>query len=125
MPETASNGLRDDLLIAPADIRRLLEQGGAVTVTVLDTRGSAAFSQSAERVEDDLRVLGSKGVPEILDRLSRHAWILAYCTCLNDGLAVRVAERLREQGFPKAFAVEGGLAGCAEAGLHVVSKVAC
>lgn len=123
MPETPSDGVRDDLLIAPEDIRRLLEQGRAVTV--VDTRGSAAFSQSGERVEGDLRVLGSKGVPEIVGRLPRHAWILAYCTCLNDGLAIRVAERLREEGFPKAFAVAGGLAGCAEAGLPVVPKSAC
>lgn len=123
MPETPSGGLRADLLIAPEDIRRLLEQGR--TVTVVDTRGSAAFAQSGERVEGDLRVLGSKGVPEIVGRLSRHAWILAYCTCLNDGLAIRVAERLREEGFPKAFAVEGGLAGCAEAGLQVIPKPPC
>lgn len=123
MPETTSNALRDDLLMAPAGIRRLLEQGRSVTV--VDVRGSAAFSRSEERVEGDLRVEGTRGVPEILDRLSRHAWILAYCTCLNDGLAIRVAERLREEGFPKAFAVEGGLAGCAEAGLPVVSKPPC
>lgn len=94
-------------------------------MTVVDVRGSAAFSRSGERVEGDLRVEGSKGVPEIVDRLPRHGWILAYCTCLNDGLAIRVAARLREEGFPKAFAVEGGLAGCAEAGLPVVARPPC
>jgi rhodanese-related sulfurtransferase len=37
-------------------------------------------------------------------------------------LAARVAARLREAGFPRAFAVEGGLEGCRAAGLAVVSK---
>jgi hypothetical protein len=34
-----------------------------------------------------------------------------------------VAAKLREEGFPDAWAIERGLAGCAEAGLHISIKV--
>jgi hypothetical protein len=33
-----------------------------------------------------------------------------------------VAAKLREEGFHRAFAMEGGLAGCIEAGLRAVPK---
>lgn len=69
MPET--------LKMAPAEARRRLEQGE--NVTVLDARGRAAHARSGERVEADLRVEGTRGLPQVLDRLPR-GWILAYCT---------------------------------------------
>jgi hypothetical protein len=34
-----------------------------------------------------------------------------------------VAAKLREEGFPDAWAIERGLAGCAEAGLRIGIKV--
>jgi hypothetical protein len=37
-------------------------------------------------------------------------------------LAARVADRLREAGFPRAFAIAGGLEGCRVAGLPVIAK---
>jgi hypothetical protein len=70
MPET--------LKIDPAEVRRRLERGE--TVTVLDARGRAAHARSSERIAGDLRVEGTRGLPEILDRLPRGGWILAYCT---------------------------------------------
>jgi len=62
----------------PAEVRRRLEQGESVTV--LDARGRAARARSAERIEGDVRVEGSRGVPAVLDLLPRDGWILAYCT---------------------------------------------
>ena len=70
MPET--------LKMAPAEVRRRLEQGE--NVTVLDARGRAAHARSSERIEGDLRVEGTRGLPEALDLLPREGWILAYCT---------------------------------------------
>ena len=72
MPET--------LKMAPVEVRRRLEQGE--NVTVLDARGRAAHARSNERVEGDLRVEGTRGLPEVLgliDQIPR-GWILAYCT---------------------------------------------
>ena len=72
MPET--------LKMDPSEVRRRLEQGE--NVTVLDSRGRAAHARSSERVEGDLRVEGTRGLPQVLDRISQipKGWILAYCT---------------------------------------------
>lgn len=106
-----------DFLIDPDQIRRLLER--SERVVVLDARGRAAYARAVERVDGDVRAPG-KDASGWGDDLPRDAWLLAYCTCLNDGLAVRVAERLRAAGFPRAFAIAGGLDGCRAAGLPVI-----
>jgi len=111
----------ESVLISPAEVRRRLAAGEKPTV--LDARGSAAFASSGERVEGDLRAIGRdlSGLIAILETgPGRNAWLLAYCTCLGDGLAARVAVKLRAAGFPAAYAVIGGLEGCAAAGLPVV-----
>jgi hypothetical protein len=69
MPET--------LKMAPAEVRRRLEQGK--NVTVLDARGRSAYARSGERIEGDRRVEGTRGLPQVLGQLPR-GWILAYCT---------------------------------------------
>ncbi|HET9225061.1 MAG TPA: hypothetical protein VFR31_00220 [Thermoanaerobaculia bacterium] len=48
--------------------------------TVLDTRGRAAHARSRERIEGDVRVEGTRGLPSALPFLPRDGWILAYCT---------------------------------------------
>jgi hypothetical protein len=110
-------------LISSAEVRRRLAAGEKPTV--LDARGRAAFARSEERVEGDLRASGRDLSPLIatLDAgPGRGAWLVAYCTCLGDGLAVRVAETLRAAGFAQAFGIEDGLAGCVAAGLTIVPK---
>ena len=70
MPETFK--------MAPAEVRRRLELGE--NVTVLDARGRAARTRSEERIEGDLRVEGTRGLPQVLGLLPRGGWLLAYCT---------------------------------------------
>ena len=70
MPET--------LKMAPSEVRRRLERGE--NVTVLDARGRAAHARSGDKVEGDLRVEGTRRLPEVLGLLPRRGWILAYCT---------------------------------------------
>lgn len=106
------------LLLTPAAVRRLLAAGERVTV--LDARGSAAYAKAGERVAGDLRLPPREAGARAAE-LPRDGWLLAYCTCLGDGLAVRVAERLRASGLPRAAAIAGGLDGCREAGLRVVA----
>ena len=101
------------------DIRSLVTSDASVQV--LDVRGSSAFRRSDERVESDLRVM-AKEVGSLIDDLDPEAWILAYCTCLGDGLAIRAAERLQALGFDRARAVDDGLEGCRRAGLPVIRK---
>jgi hypothetical protein len=70
MPETLKS--------TPTEVRRRLERGESVTV--LDTRGRAAHARSAERIEGDVRVEGTRGLPAVLGSLPRDGWLLAYCT---------------------------------------------
>ena len=107
------------LLLSPLEIRRLRDDGKAIRV--IDVRGSSAFRRSDERVADDIRLHG-KGVAGALDGVAPETWLLTYCTCLNDGLAVLAAERLRQAGYPNAHGIQDGLEGCREAGLEVVAK---
>ena len=65
------------LKIAPAEVRRRLEEGE--NVTVVDARGRSAYARSGERIAGDLRVEGTRGLPPVLSQLPR-GWILAYCT---------------------------------------------
>jgi rhodanese-related sulfurtransferase len=122
-PQAFSRGMpvnpEPALLLEPEDVRRLRAAGEPVVV--LDARGSAAYARSPERVEGDVRVT-SKDPLEWAGDLPRDAWLVAWCTCLNDGLAARVAERLRAAGFARAYAIRGGLAGCRAAGLKVVER---
>jgi hypothetical protein len=69
MPET--------LKMAPSEARQRLERGE--NVTVLDSRGRSAYARSSERVEGDVRVEGTRGLPQVLGQLPK-GWILAYCT---------------------------------------------
>lgn len=108
------------LLLAAAEVGRLA--AGGEPLAVLDARGRSAYNRSDERVEGDLRAAGSRDLSGLIPHIRPEQWLLAYCTCLGDGLAVRVAERLREAGFPRAFAIEGGLDGCRAAGLAIVPK---
>ena len=70
MPET--------LKMAPSEVRSRLERGEMPTV--LDTRGRASHARSRERIEGDVRVEGTRGLPSALPFLPRDGWILAYCT---------------------------------------------
>ena len=67
----------EPLKLTPAEVRRRLEAGE--NVAVLDARGRAAHARSDERIEGDLRVEGTRGLPEVLGHLPQ-GWILAYCT---------------------------------------------
>lgn len=70
----------DSLKMSPSEVRRRLERGDSATV--LDARGRAAYARSGERIEGDLRVEGTRGLPEVLGRISQipQGWLLAYCT---------------------------------------------
>jgi rhodanese-related sulfurtransferase len=106
-----------ELLLTTEEMRRIRESGEPVVV--LDVRGTAAHGKARRRVEGDVRMHPSD-VEERADELDSDAWILAYCTCLDDGLAVRAAEHLALAGFPRARAAALGLDGLDEAGFPVV-----
>ena len=116
MPDETSDAA--PLLLDPTAVRRRLAAGERVTV--LDVRGSAAYARARERVAGDLRLPPREATARAAE-LPHDGWLLAYCTCLGDGLAIRVAARLRAAGCPHAAAIAGGLDGCRAAGLHVVA----
>ena len=81
MPDTVtpppSESAAEAILISPREVRQLLAQGEPVTV--LDARGRAAWARSGERIAGDLRVPG-RDLTELIPRLPREAWLIAYCT---------------------------------------------
>lgn len=81
MPENAATpppgNVLDPRLISPSEVRELLSRGEPVTV--LDARGQAAHARSAERVAGDLRA-ESRDLSELIPKLRRDAWLIAYCT---------------------------------------------
>ena len=107
------------LLITAEQIRGLVNSGA--TIHVVDVRGSASYRRSSARVEGDLRLMASE-VTALEGKLGLDDWVLSYCTCLNDGLAVRASERLRDLGYHRARAIVDGLEGCRRGGLDVVTK---
>jgi len=70
----------ESVKIPASEVRRWLERGEPVPVIVLDARGRSAHARSSERIEGDLRVEGTRGLSEVLGKLSRDGRILAYCT---------------------------------------------
>lgn len=107
------------ILLSPEDIRQLRREGESIQV--IDVRGSSSYRRSGERVAADVRLHG-RGLAGALDGVSPRSSLLTYCTCLNDGLAVLAAERLRQAGYPKSYAIQDGLEGCRQAGLDVITK---
>ncbi len=96
-------------IISADDVKRAPEG----SVTFIDIRKQP----DKEQIRGSLRYDGAKllEAEELALPLPRDGKIVVYCGSGNS--CIRVAARLREQGFANAVALEGGYAAAKEAGL--------
>jgi len=97
-------------LVNAADVARRLKRKGRVVF--VDTR---------DYVDGDT-VAGAVSVPSAAveawaQRARKTDYIVAFCTCDDDGLAIQAADTLRRLGFRNAFALRGGLEAARSAGI--------
>lgn len=59
--------------------------------------------------------------PDVVDawatRVSKSTYIVAYCTCEDDGLAIQAVQALQRLGFTNAYVLKGGLDAARAAGV--------
>lgn len=106
------------LRIAPADLRKRVDAGTAVTM--LDLRPKQEYDRSNIRLPGSIRtdaeqLAGSASWPR--DRLT-----VAYCGTPNEEISARAVQKLRDLGFNDAFALEGGTTAWTAAGGQVELK---
>jgi rhodanese-related sulfurtransferase len=107
-----------DLKITAADAAALVREGQPVTF--LDVRSEKAWKDSAEKAVGATRVSVWE-FPEKpvwpLDRLT-----VVYCTCPTDASSVLAVRDLREMGYHRAYALDGGFSAWQAAGGPVEAK---
>jgi len=109
-------------LISIEEMRRMQESGAPVIV--LDARTDRSYDGNGENAAGAIRFLPDRAAgPQAASLgLSRDAWLIPFCACPNDETAVRVAEELRQAGWPRARALEGGWEGWKKSGLPTVER---
>jgi rhodanese-related sulfurtransferase len=96
--------------ISGAELRR--RQTRRLKTIVLDTRSTV----------DSEPIAGAYNVPvDVVEawarRVPKAAYIVAYCTCDDDGLAIDAVLALQRLGFTNAYVLEGGLEAARQAGV--------
>lgn len=88
--------------ISVEELRERLDQGE--TPLILDVRADAG----EDGIPGSIPVLLDAPLDTLKDRLGA-ADVVIYCACPNELSAAMLAERLRKQGYPQAWALSGGL----------------
>ena len=93
-----------DLKITARDVVALLQTGEPITI--LDVRSEDAWNASAEKARGAvrMRVWALPDAPP----WPKDSLTVAYCTCPNDAGSVLTVRDLRDMGFHKSYAVDGG-----------------
>ncbi|TAJ99286.1 MAG: hypothetical protein EPO39_16840 [Candidatus Manganitrophaceae bacterium] len=117
LAESAGEGL-----ISVEEMRRVQQTGAPVVV--LDARTDRSFEGNNENAEGAIRFLPDRaaGQQATILGFSKEAWLIPFCACPNDETAVRVAEELRQAGWPRARALEGGWEAWKKSGLPTVER---
>ncbi len=93
-------------------------EAGHEDVVFVDNRNAFAFSQ--KRIENAQLVPTSR-IEQELPSLPLNAWLVMYCTCPDDGLAVQAAQVAHRNGYEKAVILEGGLGAWTSSGYPTAS----
>jgi len=105
-----------DLSWVDADDVRAYQLAGEELVLV-DTRPSTSY---AER-----RIAGAVGIPpdrlDELESLPDDGWVVVYCECSDDAMAIMAAQEAIERGARNVAILEGGIGAWEEAGHPVES----
>jgi rhodanese-related sulfurtransferase len=115
----AETALGDRITIP--EMLRLRDAGE--TVVLLDARSDRTFLDSDFLAAGAIRIDPNRPVTAARKAEIPHdAWVVPFCACPNDRTSVAVAEELRDAGWPRARALQGGWEAWQEAGLPVESK---
>ncbi|MBI3802448.1 MAG: cation:proton antiporter [Nitrospirae bacterium] len=111
-----------DGLVSIDAMRQLQERGAPVVV--LDARTDRSYEGSHENAEGAIRFLPNQdaGRQAAALGLPRDAWLIPFCACPHDETAVRVAQELRDAGWTRARALEGGWDAWMKTGLPVLER---
>ena len=109
-PTPRPDGVR---LVTVEELKRLMEQGGAVA---LDVRGGVEFEMS--------RIKGARLMPlgliaQRASELPKDKLIVPYCACSAEQISARAVLELKKQGFENTGALVGGYDAWVAAGLPV------
>lgn len=108
-------GAGDFAWVDPADVRAY--QASGREVVLVDTRPEGSYSEE--------RLPGAILVPpdrlDAVDSLPRDVWLVFYCACSDDAMAMMAARRALDAGYGKATILAGGITAWKEAGYPTVS----
>ena len=109
-------------LISIEEMRRI--RGSGAPVILLDARTDRSYEGNNENAEGAIRFLPDRAAEPQATALGlpRDALLIPFCACPNDETAVRVAQELREAGWPRARALDGGWEAWKKSGLPTVER---
>jgi rhodanese-related sulfurtransferase len=90
-------------------------------VVFLDNRNPTAWGQSDRKIPGAIRV-PADDVESHLSEIDRQSTIITYCTCPNEESSTRTAKILAEKGYPRVFALRGGLDAWVASGYPIEEK---
>lgn len=89
--------------VAPADVRAFRLAGEELVL--VDTRPTPSF--------ETRRIEGAVALPpdrlDEVDRLPRGPWIVMYCECSDEAMAIMAAQQARAAGLENVAVLDGGL----------------
>lgn len=105
-------------LISIEEVRRIQETGAPVVI--LDARTERSYQGNNENAAGAIRFLPEQAVGAQAKALGlpREALLIPFCACPNDQTSIRVAQELRQAGWPHARALEGGWEAWKKAGFR-------
>ncbi|MDC4206864.1 MAG: cation:proton antiporter [Candidatus Manganitrophus sp.] len=109
-------------LISIAEMRQIQETGAPVVI--LDARTERSYQGNNENAVGTIRFLPEQAVGPQAKALGlpREALLIPFCACPNDETSIRVAQELRQAGWPRARALEGGWEAWKKSGLPTVER---
>lgn len=121
-PATRAEEGSEKALISIEEMQRARAAGAPLFV--LDARTDRSYDGDHENAGGAIRFLPDRAVePQAMALgLPREGLLIPFCACPNDETAVRVAQELREAGWPRARALEGGWEAWKKSGLPTVER---
>src|SRR5437773_3465847 len=90
-------------------------------IVFVDARNPKAWSESDRKIPGALRIQ-AEDVKAHLREIDRTATVIAYCTCPKEESSARAGETLSAEGYPRVFALRGGLDAWVAAGYPIEEK---
>lgn len=120
-PEAPEPAPGDTDLISVAEMQRLQDDGEQVII--LDVRSERTFNDSEYLAGGAIRVDPNRAREYAAGNgIGKDAWIVAFCACPNDRTSAHVAEELRQAGWSRARALQGGWEIWQASGLPIEAK---